>query len=106
MYYNSHWHWMPFSEFIELEVEDRWNYELNEIDEWQKKYSFNNDSKCIWICKRMWEANRYNLPPEMWEDWALVNDWDCEVYEINPDIGFIIEESDDGDGWFIFITKQ
>jgi len=94
VYYNSHGHTMLFSEFIELEVEDRENYEMSDIEEWMQKYNITMNSECIWVTEDKNIAKSYHF-----------NNEHDTVVEIDSSLGFIIPESDDGDNGFLFIYK-
>ena len=92
-YYNSHGHTMLFSEFIELEVDERENYEMSDVEEWMVKYKITTDSECIWVTEDKAVAKSYHYTDGE------------EVVEIDSEKGFIIPETDDGDEGFLFIYK-
>lgn len=48
-YYNSHGHSMTFAQFIELEVHERGNYEMNDILDVMVKNGISNETLCIWV---------------------------------------------------------
>ena len=116
-YYNSHGETMPFSEFIEIEVEERENYEMEEVEEWIEKYDIDIDSECIWVTNDKRNVYKYILTADYWT--AIENGDDIDdmlmkefgtsdetvIYEYSSEEGFIIEETDDGDGGFLFIFK-
>jgi hypothetical protein len=100
---------MSIDEFIEIEVEERENYELKDVKKWIKKYRIKDDEEIIWVATEPYIAARYEMDS---------NDWDNaeEVYNNNPDEynvrtiysneGILIPESDDGDDGFIFILRK
>lgn len=116
-YYNSHGSTMPFSEFIELEVEERENYEMEEVKEWMEEFNFDENSECIWVTKDKRDVYRYHLTADYWDE--IDNGGDInqmlekefggsdnvEVYEYDSSDGVIIEDTDDGDGGFLFILN-
>lgn len=101
MYYNSHGHPMYFGEFIELEVESRENYEMEEIEQWKRKYNISNDTECIWITRD--EETAYTYHDDYLNNYPFQKN---VVKKINPDAGFLIPESDDGDNGFLMIIKN
>ena len=117
-YYNSHGETMPFTEFIEIEVEERENYEMEEVDEWIEMYDIDIDSECIWVTKDKRNVYKYVLTADYWDaidngddiDDMLVKEFgssdDTTIYEYTSDEGFIIEETDDGDGGFLFVFNK
>jgi len=116
-YYNTHGQFAPYSEIKELEEDERGNYPEGTFDEWAKKYNINDNDLCIWVTKKLRDAYMYLLPASMWNDLWEMSDEEAEelikeegytkddVNVINAD-GFIIEESDDGDGGFIFVHRK
>jgi hypothetical protein len=110
-YYNSHGATMYVSEFIEIEVEERENYELSDVYEWMLKYNFDETNECIWVTKDKRDAYKYILSAEYYDKIEnnenidkLISD--SEVYEYTDSDGQIIEESDDGDGGFLLIINK
>jgi hypothetical protein len=99
---------MNIEEFIDIEVNDRENYTIEDIKGWIEKYNINDNDSLIWVATEPYIAARYQM---------LAQDWDRaeEVYNENPDEygveiitatdGFIIPESDDGDNGYIFVIK-
>lgn len=49
---------MPFSEFVEIEVEERGNYSEEDVESWKGKYGFDGTEHCVWVC----ETRRHVLP--------------------------------------------
>ena len=90
-------------EFIELEADERGNYETRMIKRWMKKYNLRDDSRVIWISPDKRIANRYNLTASEWDSAIDIPEDEINVIEINPADGKIILESDDGDNGFLFV---
>ena len=117
-YYNSHGESMPFTEFIEIEVEERENYEMEEVDEWIELYDIDIDSECIWVTKDKRNVYKYILTADYWDaidngdniDNMLIKEFgssdDTIIYEYKSDEGTLIEETDDGDGGFLFVFNK
>lgn len=113
-YYNTHGNKMSFKTFVETEVDERANYPMEDILSWMKKYNINFDDKCIWITKDPKDAFRYlafddgyfednsNEEDETYGNKYSVND----LHHIRVTDGFLIPESDDGDGGFLFVYKN
>jgi len=97
IYYSSHGQTMKFSQFIELEVEDRQNYEMDDVQEWIDKYNIKDTDDCIWITPDKKVALNYS---------KMNYSKDLTVYKINGNNGVLIEESDDGDDGYLFIFKK
>ncbi len=107
-YYYTTSHPMPMGEFIEIEVEDRQNYDIGDVEEWMSKYGIDMDDMVLWVALEPHVAARYGMPS---------GDWDrCkEIYEADPDAydveavkssdGVLIPESDDGDDGFLFLYR-
>lgn len=105
-WWNSHGRWMTMRDFIEIEVEDRQNYTLSEIRNWMRKYLLTLDTDVIWVTKEQWQANRYNLSADDWERAHEIEVNEDDVHEISDEEGFIIEESDDGDDGYLFVSRR
>lgn len=100
---------MPFSEFVEIEVEERSNYEEEDIKHWKKKYGITDDSKVIWVALEPHIAARYQMEPDDWDKAKELYEADPEKYEVDEyptSKGTLIEESDDGDDGFIMVLKE
>ena len=114
-YYNTHGEFAPYSEIRELELER--GLTQKDFDEWQTKYDIKDDDLVIWVTKKIRDAYMYLLPASMWNELWEMGDEEAEqlinsegytkddVNVIDAD-GFIIEESDDGDGGFIFVHRK
>jgi len=102
-YYNSHGYKMTWAEFIDIEVEERRNYPPDEVYELAQKYNIARNTKCIWVCENKWDANGYNLPAQDWDEREDVPEEDLSVCEYDESEGFIIKETDDGDGGYLFV---
>ena len=117
-YYNTHGHYAPYSEIKELEEEERENYPDGTFDKWKKKYNISDDDLVMWVTKNKRDVYHYLTSAENWDKMFSMTedemkefikeneeiDIDDEILEIN-DNGFIIEESNDGDGGFLFVKK-
>jgi hypothetical protein len=92
-YYNTHGHTYTFQEFIDTEVDERENYTHEEIDDWVKKYNISLTDECIWVTEDLESLEHYDFDPD-----------DYSVYSDSE--GFIISESDDGDGGYLFVFRN
>lgn len=100
---------ISLSEFIEIEVEDRENYDIDDVNEWIEKYNIKSDAKLLWVAKKPWIAARYQMLVEDWdkaEDIYNNSPEDYDILSISGKKGEIIIESDDGDDGFIMILKD
>ena len=97
---------ISLDEFIEIEVDERENYEIEDIEEWAYKYDL-DDKELIWVSPYPWIAARYEMSAEDWDDAKeifLENPEDYEIYEYELTDGRqIITESDDGDDGYLMI---
>lgn len=100
---------MNIETFIEIEVEERDNYSLEEVKKWIEKYNITNDTLLLWVTDKPYVAASYQMPSE---DYCNAE----EIYNSNPDdydvqtipqstIIDIIEESDDGDFGYLAILS-
>ena len=99
---------MYFSEFLEIEVDERENYDLEDIEDWKSKYNLKNDDLVLWVTPKPYIAARYQMPSEDWDMAEQIyndnpNDYGVEEVEEN---GVIIEESDDGDDGYLMIVNK
>ena len=97
---------MTINDFIEIEVEDRENYDIDDVNEWIDKYNINPNTEMIWVAEEPYIAARYEMNAEDWDNAEQIynenpNDFNVEI--INSNEGFLIPETDDGDGGFIFV---
>jgi hypothetical protein len=104
---------IPFSfkEFVELEVEDRENYDITEAKEIMEKYNISEDDKVVWVSPHKWVAFRYSLSADDYdkaEEIAEQNPQDVDnvISEVDGSAGFLIPESDDGDEGYLFVFNQ
>ena len=115
-YYNTHGYYCTFAEMKKLEVNERENHTDEDFEEWKEKYNISDDDEVIWVTKLQKDALRYIFPAEDWDDIYSMNttqikklmkerDYDDDLYIINSSEGFLIPESDDGDGGFIFVKR-
>jgi len=104
-WYSSHGRAMPWSEFIELEVDERENYEMEEIQEWEEKYNLQPDTPVIWVTNMAMCKRQYIDPVWYQDDYKeSMEDEKEDPVEIT-DIREIIHESDDGDEGYLAILK-
>ena len=111
-YYNYGGKPFTFQEFIEREVEELGNYDLQFINQIMRKYGVHHNDLCIWVTKDPKDALRYALPASHWHDdyspskiarhGLTYND----LNHFQASDGRLIEETDDGDGGFLFIIKN
>lgn len=92
-YYNSHGQTTTFADIWDVEVEERENYTDEQFATWAEKYGIDDDNMAIWVVAKPEDVLRY------------VDDIE-EAYTYTDEQGFIIPESDDGDGGFIFVFKK
>lgn len=100
---------MPFSEFISIEVDERSNYEEEDVNLWKKKYGITDDSKVIWVALEPHIAARYQMDADDWKNAKELYEADPEKYEVDEyssSKGTLIEESDDGDDGFVMVLKD
>lgn len=100
---------MTINDFIEIEVEDRDNYEIDEVNNWIKKYKITENDKLIWVAMKPHIAARYEMNAEDWDHAEEIynkypNDFNVKIIKSNK--GFLIPETDDGDEGFIFVFRQ
>jgi hypothetical protein len=97
---------ITLDKLIEIEVEERENYEIEDIEEWCYKYDLEG-KEMIWVSPYPWVAARYQMMADEWDNAK-------EIYEKNPDeyevYEYILEnenqiiiESDDGDDGYLMI---
>lgn len=99
---------ISIKDFIEIEVEERDNYDLSDVDDWIKKYKITENDKLIWVALKPHIAARYEMDSDDSENAEEVynrNPSDFNVKLIKSDDGFLIPETNDGDGGFIFVFK-
>jgi hypothetical protein len=98
---------MPFSEFIEIEVEERGNYEMEDVKQWMDKYGITEDTDVLWVARKPWIAWRYTLTADKWDNAEELYKQDManaqEIEHVPSTNGVIVEESDDGDEGFIMV---
>lgn len=97
---------MTIDDFIEIEVDERENYDIEDVNEWIEKYNIDSNSKIIWVALEPHIAARYQMLAEDWDNAEKIykenpHDYDVEIIDSND--GFLIPETDDGDLGFIFV---
>jgi len=102
---------MSLDEFKELEIEDRGNYEEEEVNEWVKKYGITDKSQLLWVALNPWTAARYlYFSVEQWDDAEKIykagSDDEYPVDIVSVSDGTIIEESDDGNEGFLMLMND
>ena len=88
-WWNSHGRFMTFQEMLYIEVDDRENYTLEEVQSWAVKYNIRPKTLVIWGASYQ-TAKEYGYGEE--------------PVELPPDLTPVIE-SDDGDGGFLLFEK-
>jgi len=99
---------MTIDDFIEIEVEDRGNYDIDDVNEWIDKYKIESDTELLWVAASPHIAARYQMPAEDWDNAKEIyekNPGEYNVRTVSSKTGTIIEESDDGDDGFIFVLR-
>lgn len=100
---------ISISHFIELEVEERENYDIDEVNEWINKYNINDSTKLIWVSDKPYIAARYSMPAENWDNAEEIYNRNKNNYELNTytsNDGIIIQESNDGDDGYLMILNK
>jgi len=92
----------PLTEFISTEVRDRGNYSEREVADWMAKYGLTKRDKVIWVSPDKATAEKYTLTAEQIEKGERPGEAD----RVDISEGFIIPESDDGGGGFLFALKK
>ncbi|MBU1067311.1 hypothetical protein KKE60_05960 [Patescibacteria group bacterium] len=93
----------PLTEFISTEARDRGNYSEQEVSGWMAKYGLTKRDKVIWVSPDKEIAEKYTLTAEQI---AQGERSEVEVGKIDTSEGFIIPESDDGNGGFLFAIRK
>ena len=91
-WYNSHGQSYTMADFVELEVKERDNYNMEDIDKWWELYDIGYNTPVIWVTSR-----------ERCADWYSEGG---EVYDMTDKIVDIIEESCDGDDGYLAILEH
>ncbi len=95
-----------FSEFIDVEIEERGNYPDMDTDAIKKKYGLTDNSEVIWVTPLKWMANRYNLSEDEYDNAENIPEGEMSVYEYSSNQGFVIPETNDGDDGFLFVMDR
>lgn len=99
---------MTINDFIDIEVDDRGNYDIDDVNEWINKYNIQPNTKIIWVALEPYIAARYEMDVEDWDNAENIyneNPNDFNVKIIDSKDGFLIPETDDGDDGFIFVYR-
>ena len=117
-YYNSHGETMTWNDFKEIEVEERGNYDEEDILKLENKYDIKSDDDGIWVTKDKKDCLKYVLPSSYYDDIENsdnvqdldsilrdndINDIDDIIHTYSSYDGFILNETDDGDNGYLFI---
>jgi hypothetical protein len=100
---------MKINDFIDIEVEERENYDIEDVNDWIKKYKIDTNDDLIWVALEPHIAARYQMGAEDWDNAKEIyeeNPGRFDIETINSKRGFIIPETDDGDDGFIFVFKN
>jgi hypothetical protein len=117
VYYNSHGNFSSFFNIRQLEETERENYPKGTFDSWAEQYGISDDDSCIWVTKDKKQAYTYLLPSQYHDEIMSKEEWEVEewiddkrieekLYEVDDKDGYIIPESDDGDGGFLFVKDN
>lgn len=99
---------MSMDDFIDIEVEERENYDLDDVNEWIEKYDIKSNDNIIWVALEPHIAARYQMNSGDWDNAKEIydrNPHDFDVKVIDSSKGFLIPETDDGDEGFIFVFR-
>lgn len=103
MYYTSALKEFTFAEFVEREIDELENYPVSFSEEIKKKYSLSDTDKVIWVSPNPSIAWHYLLGASArWDTPASEIDFN-RIQAFSNEDGFIIPETDDGDGGFLFV---
>jgi len=100
---------ITISEFIETEVDERGNYDIDDVNEWISKYGIKSNTNLIWVSDKPYIAARYSMPAEEWDDAEDIYNSDKDSYKVDiftNDDGTIIDESNDGDDGYLMILNK
>jgi len=102
---------MSLGQFKELEVEERGNYEEEDVDKWVEKYGITDKSQLLWVAVNPWTAARYAyFTADQWDDAEKIykaggnDEYPVDIVSVSD--GTIIEESDDGDEGFLMLMND
>src|SRR5690554_5898563 len=59
---------MTINDFIDIEVDDRGNYDIDDVNEWINKYNIQPNTKIIWVALEPYIAARYEMDGEDWDN--------------------------------------
>lgn len=97
-------------DFRNREVVELENYYEEDIEQWKKKYNINDNTKVIWVTKKKEDAYSYSLLSDEIDDFDFSKVTDEEYTEtlqtISAEEGFIIPETDDGDGGYLYVYAE
>ena len=108
LYYTTSWI-MNINKFIDIEVIERENYEIDDVNEWIEKYNITDNTDIIWVSTLPYIAVRYEMESGDWDNAEEIYNNDPSKYDIqilDSTQGFIITESDDGDDGFLFVFNR
>ena len=100
---------MNINKFIDIEVIERENYEIDDVNEWIEKYNITDNTDIIWVSTLPYIAVRYEMESGDWDNAEEIYNNDPSKYDIqilDSTQGFIITESDDGDDGFLFVFNR
>ena len=95
------------SDFIEVEVNERFNYEYDDVMEWKEKYELEDDDLLLWVSRNKHIANSYMYNSEDYE--KVISGKYTDEYPLTEVKTYvcpkenIIIESDDGDDGYLMI---
>jgi len=101
--YNNNGEAVSLNDFIESEVNDKRNYELNVVERWMQDYNINYDSVVTWASVNYDISDTYHLIGGDDED-DEISGFDMFEYEVDSED--VIEESEDDYGRFLVILER
>ena len=102
VYYSAIDHWFDLPNFIKIEVEKTKNYSEGEVSEWREKYGLTDKSRLVWVTDNPKRGHKYKNTE--FDEINLPTRGLTETYFTETD-GFVIPESDDRGGYFLFVLK-
>lgn len=99
---------MTIAQFIELEVNERNNYDLDDVKSWIEQYNITESDQLLWVTTKPHIAARYSMDAEDWENAEEIYNQNPEAFNVSVinDEGVLVSESDDGDDGFIFLLSK
>jgi hypothetical protein len=104
-------HTQTLLDFIEVEVNERCNYEFDDVMQWKEKYNLEDDTMLLWVTHNKHIANSYMYNSEDYDKVVSGNFQDkyplTEVKTFLCPKENVIYESDDGaEGYLIIVDDK